>query len=174
MGVSSPMRALIPLALAALLTLAPATAQDAQPACPDGQVETPEGCSQQAWVDDCPPDHLCAAGVEDPGHDAGSRDDGPTAPQDCGGDVCAYDSPGSYGPDGCIDCTQAPPLHTCMDGADPGEDCDDDVQYIGGPGQPAQPAQESGDGAGRLFTPALSVALLLGLLAAFAAVARRK
>ena len=105
------MRMLIPLALAALLTLAPVKAEDdATTACPDGQVESPEGCSDQAWVDDCPPEHMCATGADDPQ---------------------------AYGDEGCIDCTGAPVDEpaTCMDGTDDGDVCMEDVQYLGGPGQ---------------------------------------
>lgn len=114
---------LIPLAFAALLAFAPSAVQaddQSQPACPDGQVETPEGCSQQAWVDDCPPDMLCAAG-------------GP--------------EPIAYGNDTCIECSGVadPEPQTCMDGAQAGEACDDDVQYFGpGPadsGMDGEPAQ---------------------------------
>src|SRR5688572_21954654 len=122
------MNVLIPLALAALLTVAPASAQENQTACPEGQVETPEGCSQQAWVDDCPPEHMCAAGADDP-QAYGDEDC-----IECSGPV---DEPVHYGEDGCIDCTGAPSdAPTCMDGADDGEVCMDDVQYLGGPGAP--------------------------------------
>lgn len=110
---------LIPLALAALMTLAPTAVQaEDETTCPEGQVETPEGCSQQAWVDpeDCPPGHMCAA-------DAGS------------------DQPLPYGPDGCVECSgpvddpaggdaTAQP-GTCMDGADAGGACDNDVMHFG-------------------------------------------
>ncbi|HJQ92656.1 MAG TPA: hypothetical protein VJ874_00050 [Candidatus Thermoplasmatota archaeon] len=150
------MRTLIPLAIAALLTLAPAAAQDdATPACPDGQVESPEGCSDQAWVDpeDCPPEHLCAAG-----------------------------EPQQYGDEDCIDCISAPSQdpQTCMDGAQEGETCQDDVQYIGGPGQ-APPADGEADDtdadaesrAGDKDTPALAAVLLMAVLGAVVLVLRR-
>lgn len=68
MAPSSTMRVLIALAVAALLTTTPASAQE-DPSCPEGQTETPEGCSQQAWVDDCPPDMMCAYDTPDNGTD---------------------------------------------------------------------------------------------------------
>lgn len=122
---------LIPLVLAALLTLAPAKADDATPACPEGQVVSPEGCSDQAWVDDCPPEHMCAAGADDP-QAYGDEDC-----IECSGPSDAGNETISYGPDDCIDCTGAPvgDPSTCMDGAQDGESCLDDVQYLGGPGQ---------------------------------------
>jgi hypothetical protein len=98
------MRMLIPLALVALIGLAPSgvQAQDASPACPDGQVETPEGCSQQAWVDDCPPEQMCAAGADEPqSYGAGDC-------IECSGPVDEPSEPIQYGEDGCIDCTGAP------------------------------------------------------------------
>ena len=153
------MRMLIPLALAALLTLAPAKADDATPACPDGQVESPEGCSDQAWVDpeDCPPEHMCAAGADDPQ---------------------------AYGDEDCIECTGAPvdDPSTCMDGAQDGESCQDDVQYLGGPGQvpPAShDAVDEDDGieadrdAGK-DAAALTAVVWVALVGALALVLRRK
>jgi hypothetical protein len=124
------------LALAASLLTAPAALAQEEPACPEGYTETPEGCSQQAWVDDCPPDHMCAAS-EDP--------DGSGA------------EPGqAMGPDDCIECSRPPAdgngtdgSGTCMDGAEADEDCRDDVQYIGGPGGPDAPVSDTDDGAGR-------------------------
>lgn len=160
------MRTLIPLALAALLAVAPATAQDESPACPDGQVETPEGCSDQAWVEDCPPEHLCAAGE----------------PQAYGDEDCIECSgPVSYGPDGCIDCTSAPPPdpETCMDGAQEGEACQDDVKSFGpGPADtgsdlddgPAPADEASPDPKDAPFVPA---SLLLAALVGLVVLARR-
>src|SRR5688572_7058474 len=53
MGVSSTMRMLLPLAIVALLTLAPVMAQETQadPDCPEGQTATPEGCSEPTECD---------------------------------------------------------------------------------------------------------------------------
>jgi hypothetical protein len=154
------MRVLIPFAFAALLAVAPPAAQaddQAQPACPDGQAETPEGCSQQAWVDDCPPDHLCAAAVDGP------------------------DEPIAYGNDTCIECSgvadgPAQP-QTCMDGAEAGEVCDGDVQTFGpgvadtgsGPGLDGQPEVVHGDADGKeasLLPAAALLAVVLALVAA--------
>ena len=171
------MRTLIPLALAALLTVAPVMAQDDETACPEGQVETPEGCSQQAWVDpeDCPPEHLCAAGGPDEPHQYGSEDC-----IECSGPSDPASDPVSYGPEDCIDCTSAPQdPQTCMDGAQEGESCLDDVLYFGGgpadsevqpdPGNPSTP--QEADSA--KDTPALPAALLLVGLAALVLVLRR-
>ena len=171
---------LIPLALAALLTLAPVKAEDdATPACPDGQVESPEGCSDQAWVDpeDCPPERLCAAGA-------------PDEPQSYGGEDCIecsgpVDGPVQYGNESCIDCTSAPP-QTCMDGAQEGEVCDEDVQYFGpGPADtgdlddvpaPASDDHElsSDDASSGKDAPALTAVLLVAALGAIVLVLRRK
>ncbi|HET6398687.1 MAG TPA: hypothetical protein VFH47_03955 [Candidatus Thermoplasmatota archaeon] len=150
------MNPLIPLALAGLLlTFAPAASAEetTEPACPEGYVATPEGCSRQAWVDDCPEDMMCAAGA--PGEHANetSDPDRPTYSGDCGGEVCAYDEPGRFGPDDCIDCMK--PIGngtsgTCMDGAEAGEGCRDDVYYMDGPSRgPADGSCENcrGDGA---------------------------
>ena len=100
-----------------------------------------------AWVEDCPPDMMCAAGAEDENATYG----------DCGAEVCAYggedciecsgpsDSGGAepgqaLGPDDCIDCMRPPAddsAHTCMDGQQEGETCRDDVQYLDG-GEPTR------------------------------------
>jgi hypothetical protein len=168
------MRTLIPLALAALLTVAPASAQDESPACPDGQVETPEGCSDQAWIDpaDCPPEHMCAAG--NPGS---TQSYGNESCIDCSGPV---DEPVQYGNESCIDCTSIPPdPQTCMDGADEGETCLEDVQYLGGPGSvPASDddLETAADGADAdaKDAPALPAILLLAAIGALVLVARRQ
>lgn len=95
---------------------------------------------------------------------------------DCDADVCAY------GGDDCIECTRGPAdgscencrgeeAQTCMDGTDPGEVCDDDVQYLGGPtsGEPEPggapvPTTESVPGASFAFVVA-AIALAVFLLA---------
>jgi len=171
---------LTPLALVALLSLAPVMAQetDAQTACPEGQVETPEGCSDQAWVDGCPPEMLCAASA-----------DNETTPQECDADVCdpvAYGNesciecsgPVPFGNESCIDCSGFPGI--CMDGADANETCDDDVQYLDGRG-PAGCENCRGDDAEadptdvqRKDAPGLASALLLVGLAAVAGFVRRR
>jgi hypothetical protein len=180
------MRMLIPLALVAMLTFAPAaSAQDEkpdQPTCADGQTPESDGCSQQAWVDDCPPDMMCAAG----GADNGTEE--PTY-GDCGGEVCAYGNgtgnhTGALGPDDCIDC-MTPPRDgsgTCMDGAEAGEACRDDVQYLDGPSRGpgdgscehcrGEDVEETADPDGR-DTPTVGPALLVAGLAALVALARR-
>ena len=178
------MRTLISLTIAALLLAAPATAQDdATPACPDGQVETPEGCSQQAWVDDCPPEHLCAASHSDDPQAYGGEDciqcSGPVdEPVQYGNESCIECSgPISYGPEDCIDCTGAPQdPETCMDGADDGEVCMEDVQYLGGPGTVDQPVDTDSDAesdASAKDAPAVPALLLLAVLGALVLVLRR-
>lgn len=70
------------------------------------ETTTDEG--QQAWVDDCPPDMMCAFGADE------SSDENATAPRDCGGEVCAYDESEKPAPSG-----------ECMDGsACRPEDCE--------------------------------------------------
>ena len=88
-----------------------------------------------AWVEDCPPDTMCAAGARE--EDDATKGDEPTYSGDCGADVCAYDggAPGSLGPDGCIDCMA-----------------------------PVDPASE-GDAAARKSVPGTSLAAALGILA---------
>ena len=65
------------------------------------QAEDPARPDDAAWVEDCPPDMMCAASAnetagEEPTHG------------DCGAEVCAYDSPGALGPSDCIECMQPP------------------------------------------------------------------
>lgn len=127
----------------ATLTLAPlALAQETNGTRPD----------DAAWVDDCPPDMMCAAGA---------------------------DEPHAYGPEGCIECSgPAPAGETCMDGAQGNETCDPDVYYLGGPtrgpedgscencrGDAAEPVTTS---AGSEAEPAKSVPAAGALLAGVA------
>lgn len=111
--------------------------------------ETPDRPDDAAWVEDCPPDMMCAAGSEDPqpygdegciecsGPVDGPSDENATYDGNCGGEVCAYDGeerPQQLGPDGCIDCMG--PVDNgsnCMDGAQENETCRDDVYYMDGP-----------------------------------------
>lgn len=170
------------LALVAMvLMIAPAAlAEDAPDAtCPEGYVESPEGCSQQAWVDDCPPDMMCAmADPEDTqGGDGLPADREEPTFGDCGGEVCAYDQSHNpaYGPEDCIHCTPGP---TCMDGT--ATDCDDDVQYIGGPSR--GPTDGSCDNCrgeevladGTRDAPGFGAAALLGIAALAFAVRRSR
>jgi hypothetical protein len=120
---SSMTRTIATIGLLALLVAAPAAlAQDANETDEKPHVDCPPGetCSDKAaggarpddaaWVEDCPPDMMCAAGAEE------------------------------YGSDGCIECTGGPVGETCMDGQQAGETCDPDVQYLGGPQQQAESA----------------------------------
>jgi hypothetical protein len=174
-----------------------ATAQDAD--CPEGQTDTPEGCSEQAWTEDCPPDMMCAAGEAGGGNASGEVEPAP----DCGGEVCAYDTPQQYGNESCIECSgpndpqqfgnesciecMPGPVDSCMDGASEGEDCDDDVQYMDDPTRGpsdgscefcrGDEAHEEGDvtitGSGK-DAPGMAAASALIGLAVIAGLARRK
>lgn len=112
---SKDMRTLL---LALMLALAAAPLAAAQETAEKN--ETVDRPDDAAWVDDCPPDMMCAAGEPHPyGNESciecsGPVDDGPTY-GDCGGEVCAYDAG-----------------DTCMDGAGESETCRDDVQYLDG------------------------------------------
>lgn len=120
------MRTLLPLALlAAMLAAAPpALAQESNETKNDEQQEQPAD-GGNAWVEDCPPDRMCAfgGGAEEP-DPAGER---PTYDGNCGAEVCAY------GNESCIECSgPRDGGSTCMDGAQENETCRDDVQYLGG------------------------------------------
>ena len=119
----------------------------------------PEAPDDAAWVDDCPPDMMCAAGAE----------------------------PNQYGSDGCIDCSG--PVRgpadgsceycrgnenpsTCMDGADANETCDPDVQYFGDPINSHAPAEAQSETTNAV--PGASFALVaLAVALAIFVVARR-
>ncbi|HWH08893.1 MAG TPA: hypothetical protein VNX21_06815, partial [Candidatus Thermoplasmatota archaeon] len=120
------MRTLL-IALLALAALPVAAAQE-----PDRP--TNDDASQDAWVKDCPPDMMCAYGTGD------GAEENATYKGDCGGEVCAtQERPNPYGPEGCVECSGPAPDQgsTCMDGAEAGEGCRDDVQYLdGGRGPP--------------------------------------
>lgn len=94
--------------------------------------DAPADEGEQAWVDDCPPDMMCAY---DTPQEYGDEDC-----IECSGPVDDGAEPGqSLGPEDCIDCMQAPrdDAGTCMDGQDANETCDDDVQYLDG-GEPTR------------------------------------
>ena len=99
------------LALLGLLLLSAPLALAQKDDDASGEAARPDDA---AWVDDCPPDMMCAMrGADDKAGDEaadGSADgDKPTYDGDCGGEVCAYQGePGTLGPDGCIDCMQPP------------------------------------------------------------------
>ena len=170
---SKTMRLLTAMMLA-LLALAPlASAQEEK-------TDTSERPSDAAWVDDCPPDMMCAYG---------GSDDAPTYDGNCGAEVCAY------GEEGCIECSGLPepgrgPADgscehcrgdgevprdgaTCMDGASETEICDRDVQYLdGGNGAPVMEAEDRT--AGEKSVPGASVVLVaLALALAIFLAARR-
>jgi hypothetical protein len=134
------------LALAIALPLA--SAQEERPASNDTRPE------DAAWIEDCPPDTMCAAGAEE----EPSRGDPSGICENCRGE----DAPVQYGPEGCIECTGGPvDGGTCMDGQQGRETCDDDVQYLGGPQADAQSGSASAK-----TVPALGA---MGLIAAFVA-----
>lgn len=118
------MRVLI-LTMLALLALAPIAAAQEK----TNETDEPARPDDAAWVDDCPPDMMCAAGGDDPQE---------------------------FGPDGCIECSRGPDDgscefcrgedtpndgSTCMDGASEHEVCRPDVRYLdGGNGDPVADA----------------------------------
>lgn len=119
------MRDMVAATIALLTLLAPlAAAQE------ETKPEEKPAEGEQAWVDDCPPDRMCAyAGGE------GEPKDEPTYSGDCGGEVCASDSPEALGPEDCIECSgpRDDTGSTCMDGQQENETCRDDVYYLDGP-----------------------------------------
>lgn len=76
-----------------------------------------------AWVEDCPPDMMCAYGSEDCIECTRGPADGSC--ENCRGDNVT---------DG-----------TCMDGADAGEACDPDVQYLDGRAGPPESDPRAND-----------------------------
>ncbi|HUR68826.1 MAG TPA: hypothetical protein VM370_06225 [Candidatus Thermoplasmatota archaeon] len=133
------MRTLLALLTLSLLTLPLAFAQeDNSTRPPDGSAD-PSSPSQAAgddaaWVDDCPPDMMCAAGANDTDEHPDGRPDVCDADVDCAGGTNPYGSPD------CIECTGGPvdAGSDCMDGADDNETCRDDVYYLGGEPEPAR------------------------------------
>ena len=161
------MRNLISLLLLALLTAAPlALAQD------EPKNETNETRPDDAaWVEDCPPDMMCAYG----GEEEPSRGPEDGSCENCRGE----DQPVLYyGNESCIECSgPAPSQGTCMDGEDANETCRDDVQYFGGDGAPHEAEPISApveDAPEQNAVPAPAVALaILALAAAIVIVGRR-
>lgn len=104
----------------------------------------PERPDDAAWVDDCPPDMMCAATTAEPTKAPGN--------ESCAEEGCVYKGePNQYGSDGCIDCSgpvRGPAdgscdycrgdtagnesADTCMDGQQGNETCDPNVVYFGG------------------------------------------
>lgn len=122
-----------------------------------------------AWVEDCPPDTMCAAGAEEPTR----------GPEDGSCEACrADDTPIPYGPGDCIECSGPAPGDTCMDGAGEGEACDEDVQYIGAPQADPTPIGAQQDQAAEVeaedskTVPGLAIAGIL-FVAAIAVVLRQ-
>lgn len=100
--------------------------------------ETSDRPDDAAWVDDCPPDMMCAAGSEDPqpyGDEGCIECSGPVdGPADENATDDGEERPQQLGPDGCIDCMG--PVDggsNCMDGQQETETCRDDVYYMDGP-----------------------------------------
>jgi len=139
--------------LGLMMTIVPAAMAGNETACPDGSVDGPEGCSQQAWID-CPPDAYCIAQEDGNGTE-----------------------PLPMGPEDCIECS-GPVGDTCMDGS--GTDCRDDVQYMDGPDR--GPADGSCDNCHVINAPlgspaneavGLGAVAILGLAAVAVLVMRR-
>lgn len=112
----SMIRYLIALMIAMLLFAAPMALAQEDPNTPTNDSD-PE---DKAWVDDCPPDHMCAF---DAGEEPATESDEPTYDGNCGGaeptgeartnessssEVCGYDESHSLGPEGCIECSLPP------------------------------------------------------------------
>lgn len=142
-----------------------------------------------AWVDDCPPDMMCAFQSNESG-DA-PKDDRPTYDGDCGGEVCAYDGgerprddATPLGPDGCIECSQGPSRGgdgTCMDGRDEGERCGGaDCEYCrtldGGGSGDAEPVSTEADQAdeAKNAVPGVALGALVASAGLLALVLRRR
>ena len=145
---------LLALAAMTLMLVPAAAAQEDAKTCPDGYVDSPEGCSRQAWVDDCPPDMLCAAGADEP------VQYGNESCIECSG--IADPEPIHYGDDGCIDCSGV--TDDAPDGRGP-VDC----EFCRG-----EDLEASGADAARKDAPALGGPLLLAGLAGALFVLRRK
>ena len=184
------MRTLLRFLMLALLTVAPLAAAQEETK-PD---ESPERPDDAAWVEDCPPDMMCAAsepqayGDEDCIACSGPADQGGAEPGQ------------ALGPEDCIECMRPPADEgTCMDGAEPEENCragrdcasassggacGDDVQDLGGPtrgpadgscencrGEEAEPISArvpETQSAARSNVPAPTVAVAILALAAMA------
>lgn len=100
-----------------------------------GSVEEDANTSDEgenAWVEDCPPDMMCAAGSED----SNATDEGDKAwVEDCPPDrVCAYNDP-NQSVDNSSDAGS-----NCMDGEQEGETCDDNRHYMTPPDDGREPA----------------------------------
>lgn len=102
------------------------------------ETETSDRPDDAAWVEDCPPDMMCAAGADDPqayGDEGCIECSGPVdGPSDENATDDGEERPQQLGPDGCIDCMG--PVDngsTCMDGEQENETCRDDVYYMDGP-----------------------------------------
>lgn len=169
--------------LLALLTTAPlALAQESKEE-PTANETRPDDA---AWVEDCPPDMMCAATT--------SEEEPARGPEDGSCENCRGEDAEpvlSYGNDTCIECSgPAPdqPSGTCMDGADANESCRDDVQYFGnGPDSApyeSGPINSHAPAGGEQVTaseetkavpaPALAVGILAFAAAALLALPRRR
>lgn len=161
------MRTTLALLTLALLTAAPLAFAQEEPATDKNETRPDDA----AWVEDCPPDMMCAADAGDePSGDEPTRGPADGSCENCRGD----EEPVLYGNDGCIDCSGPINSHsnaTCMDGADPGEACDPDVQYLGGP-QPETTADETTRNA--VPAPAVAAAILALAGAAALVLPRRR
>lgn len=101
-------RTAIIAALLGLMLVPAALAQDAD--------ETPGRPDDAAWVEDCPPDMMCAAGGVEETNESADKD-APTYDGTCDGEVCMYkdEQPRDFGPEGCIDCMAPAPAETAAD-----------------------------------------------------------
>lgn len=154
--------------LALMLALAVATVPTALAEEPKEDAAAPEE-GEQAWVDDCPPDHMCA--YSEPGENETYEE--PTEGPDCGDVECAYDeAPQEYGEEDCIHCSGP------TSGGDEGETHDPDTDYVQAPEgsengitsvEEEQPAQRN-----PVPAPAAALAIAGGAIALVLLAARRK
>ena len=152
------MRIVATLGLLALLVAAPAALAQEK-----NDTTRPDDA---AWVEDCPPDMMCAADAEEP-----SRGPADGSCENCRGD----EEPIPFGPEGCIECTGGPvdEGETCMDGQQGDETCRDDVQYFGDEPYSTGPQAESASTDAKTVPALGALGLLAAFVAAVALVARR-
>jgi hypothetical protein len=146
------MRTLLATLMLALLAAPIAAAQESN----ETTTEAPRD-GGNAWVEDCPPDMMCAA----------------NDPQPYGDEDCIHCSGPVRGPaDGsCENCRGDSGDATCMDGAQANESCDPNVQYLGGPAPSTDANAQNVDA--RQVPGAAAIVVIVGFALAVFLVARR-
>lgn len=127
-----------------------------------------------AWVEDCPPDHMCAFGAEE----------NESEPIAYGNESCIECSGPARGPEDCENCRGDTPVHSHMPvdgnatGWDPSVDCPEGSQCLAnGADDGREPDTESADGEAQndaSFVSLLVVGGAVGLAAVTYAVGRRE